>query len=127
MRIGNIVLHQRNPSLKEIETVSGIHGNIVYLSADHEGATYPKSLPSVDPVPLTEEWLARFGFEYETIPDRVDDEGDIIKGYSHWVKGNYCLHSEGDRLVFGEMDILFVHQLQNLYFVMKGEELELKL
>jgi hypothetical protein len=65
------------------------------------------------PIPLTEEWLLKFGF---------DDLGTY--GYG---RGNFhiCLHENefyfpiNNRKVF----IKHVHQLQNLYFALTGEEL----
>jgi len=70
-------------------------------------------LINVQPIPLTEEWLLKFGF---------DDLGTY--GYG---RGNFhiCLHenefyfSINNRKVF----IKHVHQLQNLYFALTGEEL----
>jgi len=70
------------------------------------------------PIPLTEEWLKRFGFEFwdglgwrhmETKGLLVFDTFFFYRYYSIGV----CLKH--------------VHQLQNLYFALTGEELELKL
>ena len=65
------------------------------------------------PVPLTEEWLLRFGFvndklEYFTI------EYDNHAGYGLFYRGNLLTGIE------------YVHQLQNLYFALTGTELEIK-
>jgi hypothetical protein len=70
-----------------------------------------------DPIQLTEEWLADFGFEYD----------DIDGNSGYWKLGNF-------EVVFGEdgcsynwnLKIEFVHQLQNLVFALTGEELALK-
>lgn len=74
------------------------------------------------PIPLTEEWLLNFEFkQYETVG---------IKTHNY-IKGNFKFNSavlwiaeyEGIHI---ENKILYVHQLQNLYFVLTGEELQLK-
>jgi hypothetical protein len=79
-------------------------------------------LLKADPIPLTEEWLLRFGFE------------KIKKGteYSKWKKDG--LKFWWDNLMpgitaFGKCDIGRtdrVHELQNLYFALTGQELEIK-
>lgn len=71
----------------------------------------------MSPIPLTEEWLLKMGFE-------KDGEGD-------WQKGDFAftLGSEGLKLFmeygFINPPIKFVHQLQNLFYCLTGEELKL--
>ena len=74
------------------------------------------------PIPLTEEWLLKFGFEKQHNEDDFD----------YWFKKGFCddifwEHSEGfcHNLNYGG-EIKYVHQLQNLYFALTGEELVLK-
>lgn len=73
------------------------------------------------PIPLTEEWLLKFGFEIQ---------GKRIS------KDWFFLWYDNDKIVFAlaEMKeavgayliIKYVHQLQNLYFVLTNEELTWK-
>ena len=68
-----------------------------------------------NPIPLTEEWLLRLGFELE--------EGWYWKSSLRLfnIRGLYF------RANFPiKADILYVHSLQNLYFALTGEELEIK-
>lgn len=67
------------------------------------------------PIPITEEWLLKFGFEKE-MSYYISKESNIEFYLSN---GNlYCeLHGE---TVF---NIIYVHQLQNLHFALIGEEL----
>jgi hypothetical protein len=74
------------------------------------------------PIPLTEEWLLKFGFE------KSDNNFDW------YIKDNYCVSflKELDLIVFKikfqTVDICkikYVHQLQNLYFALTNEELTL--
>src|ERR1044071_4918988 len=70
----------------------------------------------IAPIPLTEEWLIKFGFEYEK---------STVGGYERWeittVKGRRIkLLDKKFSWGPGEYSdyILYVHQLQNLYFAL---------
>lgn len=72
-----------------------------------------------DPIILTEEWLIKFGFS--------KDGEYYSKGYFHYHEcGNIFIGN--DHVSGGNVDanIKYVHQLQNLYFALKGIELQLK-
>lgn len=93
-----------------------------------------------EPIPLTEEWLCKFGFE--KIPDPERNYRNIpIKSWLY-VKNDFVFNSfigMGDQIkhwfIFRHRDpasynntvMLYVHQLQNLYFALTGEELTIKL
>jgi hypothetical protein len=72
------------------------------------------------PIPLTEEWLLKFGFTRKEY---------IMLGEIHF---DYCLNNlsielQNQWIYFKKVQIerksLFVHELQNLYFALTGEEL----
>lgn len=78
------------------------------------------------PIKLTEDWLLRFGFE------AVNHKG--INGY---LSGNcdFIYNIESKQMFsFNEVNgdvwnltrIIYVHQLQNLYHALTGEELKIK-
>lgn len=80
------------------------------------------------PIPLTEEWLKRFGFD----KDEEYDEGGLVD--YRWTLMYRSLefvsfwNSEelnGVNQPQTGVDIEYVHQLQNLYFALTGEELTL--
>ena len=110
LRIGNLVE----------ETHSGEFGKVdmVVLSIIERMSNH-----SYRPIPLTEEWLVRFGFEWM----------DEIAGY---VDGDHCVFiSHGGDCWFHpfctndkdcHIKIRYVHTLQNLCYSLTGEELELK-
>jgi hypothetical protein len=68
-----------------------------------------------DPIPLTEEWLLKFWFISNPYEDRYE------KGSIHIE----CLKTKGETYLWIENmpHIKYVHQLQNLYFALTGEEL----
>lgn len=79
----------------------------------------------LSPIPLTTEWLERFGFE--THPNFSERWFWNHYGYS------MTLADDGDWNVMPRVDdslvvayCRYVHQLQNLYFALTGTELELK-
>ena len=83
-------------------------------------------LSSYQPIPLTEEWLLKFGFEEH--PSRLfvfqkewgEDEIEYINKSQY--QGCYEFQLCGSRVKI----IQYVHQLQNLYFALTGNELEIK-
>jgi hypothetical protein len=82
------------------------------------------------PIPLTEEWLVRLGFgKIQDIYQRhnkllLSPQSDKSYEVKVWVSNHSFAEglSRNNRLF-----IRSVHQLQNLYFALTGEELTLKL
>jgi hypothetical protein len=84
--------------------------------SDHEHTnSYGVKFTGYEPIPLTEDWLLKFGFETNGKKMKIELE----------------LELEGDKKLFfvhsrGEIHIQYVHQLQNLYFALTGKELTIK-
>lgn len=130
LRIGNNIFNHKG----EIITVNGIANGYIIIDAEHN------ILYSLcNPIPLTEEWLIKFGFEkviYES------DETGYGNDYELEIKGVGCISYSDDFscALFGskesskhELGFLpnwdnckHVHSLQNLYFALTGEELKIK-
>lgn len=100
-RIGNYVFLKSKSKIYQI-----LSGQEIDTGTDSE---------DFDPIPLTEEWLVKFGFKNKE-------------------KGNFSFNENMDLRIFGdEADyngiwvsrIQYVHQLQNLFFALTGEELEM--
>jgi len=90
-------------------------GNILQVTGnticDLEKA--PQSQLWCKPIPLTEEWLLKFGLYKDWIPSIN----------SPWI---FNIHDDSkSNFAFkrGGIKIEYVHQLQNLYFALTGEEL----
>jgi hypothetical protein len=81
------------------------------------------------PIPLTEEWLLKFGFEGKI--SEVSNCGNFYLRYNaeygrHGMaiwhqKGAWCFSHTNQFTM-----LRYVHQLQNLYFALTGEELQIK-
>ena len=76
----------------------------------------------VKPIPLTEEWLLKFGFDSDPYQDMY------VLG---WLKIN-CDKTRGglelwvENITGNVVYLQHVHSLQNLYFALTGEELTIK-
>lgn len=126
LRIGNIVLARGAQSV-----VKSIDENHVGYSKSKKGKWIKREtlteervpITLIQPIPLTEEWLLKLGFE------KIGSNFEI-RNFSIW----YSYYSKLYRLRFflrGNDIELFVnlqhiHQLQNLYFAITGEELTIK-
>lgn len=124
LRIGNILAFN--------ETINGVvydlgEKNIGIILTNN---IYRDNKEQFKPIELTEDWLLKLGFE-------IDHK---IKGSYHYKFFRYHTqrpYSDDDFLLVTEQYYLerelivsgglnYVHQLQNLFFALTGEELELK-
>lgn len=118
LRIGNYIFNDT-----DIVTVIGISKTAVEISSDeNEQANYTcykysDIHPELSPVPLTEEWLMEFGFGITC--NIVADKNKVELVYEQGIWRYYLSKTTWK-------DIMYVHQLQNLYFALTGEELTVK-
>lgn len=121
LRLGNYLFYRGQKEAK----VSSIGTNgfeTTYIGKDQPNGS--DDLGEYRPIPLTEECLVRFGIHIDgqSISLKSGTIGVIQRGREGMFK--YYLQS-----AFGMVhldSIKYVHQLQNLYFALTGEELELK-
>lgn len=112
LRIGNIVLFKaKQDVVSEISNAGHILCEIGGFGNLDKGY--------IEPIPLTEEWLVKFGFKQDMDGWKLKDESYIYdEGF---------LHTDiGDAYRVSIVPIKYVHQLQNLYFALTGEELIVK-
>jgi|688.fasta_scaffold169427_3 hypothetical protein len=77
-------------------------------------------------ISLTEEWLLKFGFEkiifgFSTFYDLYFNPRFVLRFYM--IPNELDLIQDDRKLSFKASHVLYVHQLQNLYFALTGEEL----
>lgn len=125
LRIGNLIgyLFQRYPDLNKIVTVDSILGNQIQATSGEFVLLEQEAIP----IPLTEEWLLKFGFEKSKKLGALHEfEKDNLQLIFNGVDYDAFLNSEEHG--FGEIgtSIKYVHQLQNLFFALTGTELTLK-
>lgn len=106
LRIGNLVTDKYADGTKYITKV------------DVSQIEYPHNC---EPIPLTEEWLVKLGFDecYKT-----KHKQGILKQYSK-SRIKFDVSNSGN-IYYSHKNIPIydVHQLQNLYFALTGEELK---
>jgi len=118
LRIGNWVIYQDEVDKVRYE---------LEFSIGHFMGIFEKNYGPPEPIPLTEEWLLKLGFEKDkeekwefSIPGMPyvwrKESPTADQPFTIWYrydKEELCISCEGK----------YVHQLQNLYFALTGEEL----
>ncbi len=126
LRIGNwveLIVEEGDEMVDSFEPIAQIQSidydvftpneKVYFISSSNEDVAY---MGMAKPIPLTEEWLVKFGLEC------IDDAYyyNTFKLYHDWAnnKGQY-FYIDYNKIIFTK----HVHQLQNLYFALTGEEL----
>jgi hypothetical protein len=113
LRIGNLVNYGVNiVPIKSIHTESVLKDEVrIYVELNEKLQNYCLDITEIEPIPLTEERLLKFGVKDNRLGlfDVVKVSDDI--GYHIYFIGRHL------------KEIQYVHQLQNLYFALTGEEL----
>jgi len=118
LRIGNSIENEYlNVDLgMEVWIVVKVDYHILYDLVHDESKKYR-------PIALTEQWLLDFGFEKHVTAASVYVKGNkalsTLDGKFRFIQGNFVC-----QLVLAELQ--YVHQLQNLFYALTGEELTLK-
>lgn len=85
---------------------------------------YETEFTECNPIPLTEEWLLKFGFEKDGYNDHKSYYY-TLNGFKLNVDDGYLFLDNPNQLAEAKsIKIKHVHQLQNLYFALTGKELE---
>lgn len=73
----------------------------------------------IKPIPLTPEWLERLGYKKDSMDNKWYQSPSNLPPIYNWRRGDYGM----DGLPLSVKSIQYLHQLQNLYFALTGEEL----
>ena len=109
LRIGNLFDHMDDGILSIEEIKKDSDGFKGYYAVFRNGSI-KCHVSYLQPIPLTEEWLLRFGYTEKDL-----SQGKIIKGRN----GGYIITTLSNKEIF------YVHKLQNLYYELKDNELRL--
>ena len=123
LRLGNLVTVTRAKKEEEYEKVVSLTtiGHKTY-SIKEDSFIKLAVNSELNPIPLTEDILLKAGFEKNY--DYCSSEDEVL-----YHLGNFCWNM-GDISYNGSDDWFkckYVHQLQNLYFALTGEELNIEL
>ena len=111
LRIGNLISWISSGNIEKVMKI-----DLKYVNEVSE--------KDLSPIPLTEEWLLKIGFE-----------NDLEISHNVYFKKHFYLEYPKDEVGynFGWFGVLetaikckYVHELQNLYFILTGTELEIK-
>lgn len=78
-----------------------------------------------DPIPLTEEWLVKFGFEKNGDWVQLNFSPRMGIRYYNGNSAECDIIQDDNYIAFKSGHIKHVHQLQNLYFALTQKELEI--
>lgn len=118
LRIGNYLNYQG-----KIIKVEGIHNRTIYHSDRQFDQVGVEKYITFEPIPLTEEWLFKFGFGKSEEHEYGSNENDLFGFYYDYHFNRFYLDTPEDNIYIPF--IKYVHQLQNLYHCLCGNELQI--
>lgn len=142
LRIGNFVNCALNEQIRIPEsTVRRVDamlpfGEIIVDLKPTDSFTIKCPIVHCTGIPLTEEWLVKFGFKkvigwYINVREHADGLFDSLeladnndKAENQFYVYFRNMRIETDDYVLLRKDLKYVHELQNLYFALTGEELK---
>ena len=117
LRIGNYVDLELTDGIESVEVTSISCERILFRynknQERNEDTVFKAIYCNIRPIPLTEDWLLKFGFKRFTGWDDME----------YFVFGNVHIYTNLKGYEFEDFYIKYVHQLQNLYHALTGEEL----
>jgi hypothetical protein len=124
LRIGNLVDYEKTTHI-----ITAIDGNNYGRSRWYRQPTnepdYEHTFDNIESIPLTSELLEKCGFKQISDREWVIGENPVNQDYMmviRWTKiYNHFYYSNG------HFKLLYLHQLQNLYYCLAGEELQIDL
>ena len=136
LRIGNYVYNKTDGVIK-VEEINddGINGefDLCWASYYFEPTYAGVEKDLIEPILLTEEWLLRFGAIDNNKDERKKYNFKEINWYFGFIGnyGDFRIYQYTDNFKYWldqykTIEIKYVHQLQNLYFAITGEELKIK-
>jgi hypothetical protein len=121
LRIGNLV-YDKWANVAKVESI-GMHENVRISTKDYEFES--NKIYDLFSINLTEEWLLKFGFKLDMVNFNwnaaigENEIGDFKLALRYSERIGWFFQSKCTV-------IKYVHQLQNLYFALTCEELEVK-
>lgn len=129
IRVGNFVAidYQNSEKLPcAVLIIDGAEPGVFTDLADHLFV----SCQDLHPIPLTKEWLLRFGFRERNgvfTKSRQQELGHDLGDFSvSFYDDTQMKVWRGDRYIGVVGSCGFVHQFQNLYFILNAQELTIK-
>ncbi|HAX95631.1 MAG TPA: hypothetical protein DCY35_03795 [Prolixibacteraceae bacterium] len=114
LRIGNLVYTKFSDKAVKVKSVNWIPQFEYYIVFADDAIN---NIKHINPIQITEEWMKRLGFIVFK---------DALFGMTEYRKGSFTLDGKFLENGYGQVNtypIEYIHQLQNLYFALTGNEL----
>jgi hypothetical protein len=128
LRIGNWIMDRGNKAWQidcwehstKVAAKEPIIGICDFTKKPIHGHPLTEEVDFLKPIPLTEEWLLKFGFKRCETFSFIDIKSglELMNISNKYFRGYY-------RTTAIQVDIIYVHQLQNLYYAFTGSELQI--
>jgi len=131
LRIGNYInWEQTTHVVSGLPNLNMISSYWVKDNIPQEENEYRGFIKEAKPIPLNEEWLLKFDFEpffgLGLVKRGLSMDGTVAHfSFDYCRLGEQANYLENDDFVEIPMEVKYVHQLQNLYYALTGEELTL--
>ncbi|MEO6522208.1 MAG: hypothetical protein ABIN91_11055 [Mucilaginibacter sp.] len=133
LRIGNLVTSKQWKGSHAIDGVESIEECFKVLVKGYYHECIAGKYFDLDTIPLTPEWLIKFGFIRSSSTSELWSYGNTMliwkTEYESDMLDNYYEFRFGITSSYGahrQVRLDYVHQLQNLTFILTGEELTIK-
>lgn len=114
---------------QELRLGNKVIRNGIVVTVDYQTFWNVEKYPDqYQPIELTEDWLLKMGFDLLHF-GKFRKVYDLLKDSRFGYSDNFGLANIESAVTFGCKDfthVKYVHQLQNLYFALTGEELTIK-
>lgn len=123
LRIGNYVNVPTQPNpVQVVCSIMPAHAGTSHTIEHLKNGGYLTPYELINPIPLTDEWLLKFGFdvieELMIYANKTHCLVELPQPTGGWVFMPFCSKDSNTYIT-----IQYVHQLQNLCFALTGEEL----
>ncbi len=117
LRIGNLI--KSGKGIYKVISISHYKDSTDIITVSNDGVVIPYPC-TYKPIPITEEWLLQFGFEY--FEENNSYQLFTEFGFYIWgrINDGFNIYVNSDEV--GE-NIKYIHTLQNIYFALTGTEL----
>ena len=136
LRIGNLVLDTELNKVVEITMIGKKGISCFALTYDSKKEDYIYS-SKIEPIPLSEEWVLKFGFEKKV---KEDNDSNLITTYHLGTPNAYFVFEDDWSLAIADSEDSYeygwnylaprkeltdkVHLLQNIFYFLTGQELQ---
>lgn len=132
LRKGNIVTDQFYEDFKTTIEVESVCEEGINVYANDDGKPYGMHSPILEyeysydelkGIPLTEDWMVKFGFRLTEKADYINIDFDMYSKGSFSIEECSLQPYLDNEVINPLLYVKYVHQLQNLYRSLTGEEL----